>query len=72
MLGLVFSLALVLIDRVLKGLTLRVFSSATFGLLLGLFAATLLRASDVLVLPPARYPVAHQPDALRRVSVIWA
>ena len=29
MLGLVFSLALVLIDRVLKGLTLRVFSSAT-------------------------------------------
>ena len=46
--GLVFSLALVLVDRVLKGLSLRVFSSATFGLLLGLFAATLLRASDVL------------------------
>ncbi len=52
MLGLVFSLALVLIDRVLKGLTLRVFSSATFGLLLGLFAATLLRASDVLFYLP--------------------
>ena len=47
-LGLIFSLGLVLVDRVLKGLSLRVFSSATFGLLLGLFAATLLRASDVL------------------------
>jgi uncharacterized protein YacL len=46
--GVVFSLVLVLVDRVLKGLSLRVFSSATFGLLLGLFAATLLRASDVL------------------------
>ena len=52
MLGLIFSLALVLIDRVLKGLTLRVFSSATFGLLLGLFAATLMRASDVLAYLP--------------------
>lgn len=51
--GLLFSLVLVLVDRVLKGLTLRVFSSATFGLLLGLFAATILRASDVLeYLPP--------------------
>ena len=49
MIGLVFSLTLVLVDRVLKGLTLRLFSSATFGLLLGLFAATLLRASDVLI-----------------------
>jgi uncharacterized protein YacL len=47
-LGLVFSLGMVLVDRVLKGLSLRVFSSATFGLLLGLFAATLLRASGVL------------------------
>lgn len=47
--GLVFSLGLVLVDRLLKGLTLRVFSSATFGLLLGLFAATLLRASGVLI-----------------------
>lgn len=50
--GLVFSLALVLVDRLLKGLTLRVFSSATFGLLLGLFAATLLRASGVLFYLP--------------------
>ena len=49
MLGLVFGLGLVLVDRVLKGLTLRVFSSATLGLLLGLVAATLLRASEVLV-----------------------
>ena len=49
MLGLIFSLALVLVDRVLKGLTLRVFSSATFGLLLGLFAATLVRSSNVLL-----------------------
>jgi uncharacterized protein YacL len=46
--GLLFSLVLVLADRVLKGLTLRVFSSATFGLLLGLTAATILRASNVL------------------------
>ena len=52
MCGLVLSLSLVLVDRVLKGLTLRLFSSATFGLLLGLFAATLLRASDVLAYLP--------------------
>ncbi len=50
--GLVFSLGLVLVDRLLNGLTLRVFSSATFGLLLGLFAATLLRASGVLIYLP--------------------
>jgi uncharacterized protein YacL len=47
-LGLIFGLGLVLADRLLNGLTLRLFSSATFGLLLGLFAATLLRASEVL------------------------
>ena len=47
-LGLIFSLSLVLADRLLKGLTLRLFSSATLGLLLGFFAASLLRASDVL------------------------
>ena len=50
--GLFFSLTLVLADRFLKGLTLRLFSSATFGLLLGLFAATLLRGSDVLIFLP--------------------
>ena len=47
-LGLVFSLVLVLVDRLLKGFTLRAFSSATFGLLLGLVFASLLRASGVL------------------------
>ncbi|MEP7014412.1 MAG: PIN domain-containing protein [Verrucomicrobiota bacterium] len=46
--GIVFGLVIVLIDRVLKGFSLRAFSSATFGLLLGLFFARLLMASDVL------------------------
>jgi uncharacterized protein YacL len=35
--GLVFGLLVVLADRLLKGVTLRTFSSATFGLLIGLF-----------------------------------
>ena len=53
--ALLFSLSLVAADRLLKGLTLRLFSSATLGLLLGFLAATLLRASDVLAyLPPER------------------
>ena len=51
-LGGLFSLVLVLADRLLKGLTLRAFSSATFGLLLGLACATLLRASGVLRYEP--------------------
>jgi uncharacterized protein YacL len=46
--GLVFGLLLVLVDRLLKGLSLRAFSSATLGLLLGLFLANLLIASQVL------------------------
>src|SRR5437870_10717089 len=46
--GLVFGLFLVLIDRLLKGFSLRAFSSATLGLLLGLFLANLLLASQVL------------------------
>src|SRR6266446_3939539 len=46
--GLVFGLLLVLIDRLLKGVSLRLFSSATLGLLLGLFFANLLLASQVL------------------------
>jgi uncharacterized protein YacL len=46
--GLVFGLLLVLIDRLLKGFSLRAFSSATLGLLLGLFFANLLLASEVL------------------------
>jgi len=46
--GFVFGLLVVLIDRLLKGLSLRAFSSATIGLLLGLFFANLLSASQVL------------------------
>ena len=48
MLGLVLGLVVVLIDRLLKGVSLRLFSSATFGLLLGLIFANLLIASQVL------------------------
>jgi uncharacterized protein YacL len=47
-LGLIFGLIVVLIDRLLKGFSLRAFSSATFGLVIGLLFATLLRASDML------------------------
>ena len=46
--GIVFGLVIVLADRLLKGFSLRAFSSATFGLLLGLLFANLLMASDVL------------------------
>lgn len=46
--GIIFGLSVVLIDRLLKGFSLRAFSSATFGLLLGLLFANLLMASDVL------------------------
>jgi uncharacterized protein YacL len=48
LLGLVLGLVVVLIDRLLKGVSLRLFSSATFGLLLGLIFANLLMASQVL------------------------
>ena len=48
LLGAALGLSIVLIDRLLKGFSLRVFSSATFGLLLGLLFANLLIASDVL------------------------
>src|SRR5437762_6355481 len=48
LLGIVLGLVVVLIDRLLKGVSLRLFSSATFGLLLGLIFANLLMASDVL------------------------
>jgi uncharacterized protein YacL len=50
--GIVFGLLVVLGDRLLKGLSLRAFSSATFGLLLGLFFANLLMASEVLRFQP--------------------
>jgi uncharacterized protein YacL len=46
--GIVFGLLVVLADRLLKGFSLRAFSSATFGLLLGLFFANLLMASEIL------------------------
>lgn len=46
--GIIFGLLVVLADRLLKGVSLRAFSSATFGLLLGLFFANLLMASQIL------------------------
>src|ERR1700720_2472665 len=55
-LGLLLGLVVVLVDRLLKGFSLRAFSSATFGLLLGLLFASLLTASGVL-----RY----QPEAMQ-------
>src|SRR2546423_9045048 len=48
MIGVVFALIIVLADRLLKGLSLRAFSSATFGLLLGLLFANLFMASEIL------------------------
>ena len=50
--GIVFGLVVVLVDRLLKGFSLRAFSSATFGLLLGLLFANLLMASQVLKYQP--------------------
>lgn len=49
-LGAAFGLAVVLGDRLLKGISLRVFSSATFGLLVGFLFARLLLSSQILVL----------------------
>ena len=46
--GVLLGLLVVLADRLLKGFSLRAFSSATFGLLLGMLFANLLFASDVL------------------------
>lgn len=51
-LGVVAGLFVVLVDRMLKGFSLRAFSSATFGLLLGLLFARLLLASDILRYQP--------------------
>src|SRR5256714_10254677 len=48
LIAVVFALIIVLVDRLLKGFSLRAFSSATFGLLLGLLFANLLLASDIL------------------------
>ena len=47
-LGIALGLVIVLIDRLLKGVSLRLFSSATFGLLLGWIFANLLIASQIL------------------------
>ncbi len=46
--GALVGLVVVLGDRLLKGITLRVFSSATFGLLVGFLFARLLLASNLL------------------------
>ena len=46
--GAVLGLLIVLADSLLKGISLRVFSSATFGLLVGVIFAKLLLASNVL------------------------
>ncbi len=46
--GLIGGLLLVLVDRLLHGFSLRAFSSATFGLLLGMIFSRLLTASEVL------------------------
>src|SRR6266403_5969621 len=46
--GVLLGLIVVLVDRLLKGISLRAFSSATFGLLLGLIFASLLSGSQVL------------------------
>ena len=50
--GAVLGLCVVLLDRLLMGITLRAFSSATFGLLLGLIFANLLSASQILRYQP--------------------
>src|SRR5436853_6290801 len=52
LLGVLLGLVVVLMDRLLKGVSLRLFSSATFGLLLGLIFANLLMASDILRYQP--------------------
>ena len=46
--GAAFGLCIVLTDRLLKGISLRIFSSATFGLLVGLIFSQLLLSSRVL------------------------
>jgi uncharacterized protein YacL len=57
--GAAFGLCIVLADRLLKGVSLRIFSSASFGLLMGLIFSRLLLASDALrdVHPDTRWMV---------------
>lgn len=52
--GAMLGLLTILVDFLLKGIRLRAFSSATFGLLLGLVFAQLLRASQLLEYVPER------------------
>src|SRR5580698_7156130 len=52
--GAAFGLAVVLADRLMKGFSLRVFSSATLGLLVGFLFSKLLLASKVLAVAPER------------------
>ena len=51
--GIAFGLSVVLADSLLKGFSLRMFSSATFGLFLGFIASWLLLASGLLNRTPA-------------------
>ena len=46
--GVAFGLAVVLSDRLMRGISLRVFSSATVGLCVGIVFARLLLASKIL------------------------
>ena len=46
--GTAFGLVIVLGDKLVKGISLRIFSSATFGLLVGFIFARLLLSSSVL------------------------
>ena len=50
--GTITGLLIVLADRLLKGFSLRAFSSATFGLFIGLIFANLLTAADILRFQP--------------------
>ena len=50
--GAAFGLLIVLFDRLLKGVSLRTFSSATFGLLIGFVFTQLLLASNILAAVP--------------------
>src|SRR5688500_2817990 len=50
--GAAVSLIVVLADRLLHGITLRVFSSATLGLLIGFLFSKLLLSSKVLAVAP--------------------
>jgi len=57
--GGIYGLAVVLMDRLLKGISLRIFSSATFGLLVGVIFAQLLLSSQVLYHVPEGDKMGH-------------